>query len=388
MYYILVPMFKRFNLGGREFSTFPFFYEVSVWLICICIFKYSYLLDFAHLPNPGYSDFPHPELILFAIGLTLYVVPFYRWIVPALLRKKKNGWLPVAILLYFGIVCKVSNWLVSLVFYKLTTQPDLKVFYGGCLKLTTRLLRMPFGWAPNNVFIDIIAFLSVGFIWYAFENERKKHLLEKDNLVLQLESLKAQLHPHFLFNTLNNIYGMSLTGNKETPTFILRLSDMMRYILYDCQQNQVALEKDIAFLENYLEMEKRRYPAADIEFTVGGDAAGKHIAPLLFIQFLENSFKHGAHRLNDTGFIHGSLTVAVNSLTFELRNDVFAASSPAPPAMAEQALLKEGGGKQLYGGVGINNVRKRLALYYPDKHTLTINANKNIFEVKLIISLS
>ncbi|NII25101.1 histidine kinase [Pseudoflavitalea sp. X16] len=372
-------MLKRLQLQKGQVLQFPFIYELSVWLICVCIFKYSYLLDMARLPNPQYDNFPHPELILFAIGLTVYVIPFYHWIVPGLLQQKRNGWLPVAIILYFGIVCKISNWLVSLVFYKLVSQPELKAFYGSCFELATRLLRRPFGWAPNTLFADIIAFLSVSFIWYAYENERKKHLLEKDNLVLQLESLKAQLHPHFLFNTLNNIYGMSLTGNKETPAFILRLSDMMRFILYDCQQNQVALEKDIAFLENYLEMEKRRYPAADIEFTVQGDAGSQQIAPLLFIQFLENSFKHGAHRLNDTGFIHGSLTVEAGSLTFELRNDVFA-PSPAP-------LLKGRGEEPRYGGVGISNVRKRLALYYPGKHTLAINAGNNIFEVKLTLSL-
>lgn len=380
-------MLKRFHLRDSRINSFPFVYEVSVWLICICIFKYSYLLDHTDLPNPSRSDFPYPQLIIFAMGLTLYVIPFYRWIVPTLLRKKKSGWLPAVIILYFGIVCKVSNWLVSLAAYHLTVKPELKVFYSRSLELSARLLTRPFGWAPNNVFIDIIAFLSVSFIWYAFENERKKHLLEKDNLVLQLESLKAQLHPHFLFNTLNNIYGMSLTGNKETPAFILRLSDMMRFILYDCQQNQVALEKDIAFLENYLEMEKRRYPAADIEFTVQGNAGGQQIAPLLFIQFLENSFKHGAHRLNDTGFIHGSLTVEAGSLTFKLRNDVFTTSVPAPPAVSGQALLQERGEGQQYGGVGINNVRKRLALYYPGRHTLAINSGNNIFEVKLTLLL-
>ena len=358
-------------------SRFPYIYELFIWVIYVCLYKYSFYVEAAPLPHGLRVNFPYPQLMLYAIGMTLYTIPFYRWLAPLLLRKRKYGWFFFVAIFYFAFMSKWVGWLVSIIFYYLNADPVLDPYYQyQSLNLALRAFSIAF-WNINILVTDLVTFLSLTFTWYAFENERKKHLLEKDNLVLQLESLKAQLHPHFLFNTLNNIYGMSLTGNKDTPAFILRLSDMMRYILYDCQQNQVALEKDIAFLENYLEMEKRRYPAADIAFTVSGDAAGKHIAPLLFIQFLENGFKHGAHRLNDTGFIHGSLTVAAHSLTFELRNDVFAA--PAP-------LLKDRE-EQQYGGVGINNVRKRLALYYPDRHTLTINANKNIFEVKLIITL-
>lgn len=365
-------MLQKLQQGINRLNTFPFYYEVSVWLICVCLYKYSYLLDVANLPNPQYENFPEMGLMVFAIGLTLYTIPFYRWLVPVLLRKKKVGWLPLAIILYFGIVCKLSNWMVSNLFYYLTPASPLKEFYGRCVAVTTQLLRRPFGWTPNTLFADIIVFLSVAFIWYAFENERKKHLLEKDNLVLQLDALKAQLHPHFLFNTLNNIYGMSLTGNKETPAFILRLSDMMRFILYDCQRNLVPLEKDIEFLENYLEMEKQRYPAADIRFHISGDGAGRQIAPLLFIQFLENSFKHGAHRLNDTGFIHGSLRVDGKCLFFVLRNDVFVMSTPAT--------------SKPYGGVGIENVRKRLALYYPGQHELAIRQSNEVFEVTLTLT--
>jgi sensor histidine kinase YesM len=359
-------------------SRFPYIYELLLWLIYVCLYKYSYYVEAAPIPHGLHLNFPYPQLILYAIAMTLYTIPFYRWLAPMLLRKRKYGWFGLATLLYFGLGAKWAGWLVSFIFHALSTDPVLVKYYEyQYLNLAYRSQGIAL-WDLNLLVTDLIAFLSLTFTWYAFENERKKHLLEKDNLVLQLESLKAQLHPHFLFNTLNNIYGMSLIGDKQTPDFILRLSDMMRFILYDCQQNKVALEKDIAFLDNYLEMEKRRYPAADIQFTVTGDATGKQIAPLLFIQFLENSFKHGAHRLNDTGFIHGSLTVHSNSLTFELRNDVFAVPTPANMPAAQKQ----------YGGVGINNVRQRLALYYPGKHTLTIHSDNTIFEVRLTLSLS
>jgi len=374
------------NQGIDRKSRFPYVYELFIWLIYVCMFKYSFYVEAA--PHEKmYQNFPFPQLILYSIGMTLYTIPFYRWLAPILLRKKRYGWFFLAAILYFGFIAKWAGWLVSIIFYALSSDAVLKNYYEfQYLNLANRAWGIAF-WDVNILVMDLIAFLSLTFTWFAFENERKRHLLEKDNLVLQLDSLKAQLHPHFLFNTLNNIYGMALTGNKDTPAFILRLSDMMRFILYDCQQNQVTLEKDIEFLENYLEMEKRRYPEADIAFTVSGDAAGKQIAPLLFIQFLENSFKHGAHRLNDTGFIHGSLRITGNVLSFELRNDVFAVATPASRQSGTSAPLKEGGAKQQYGGVGIENVRKRLALYYPGRHTLSINAINNIFEVTLTITL-
>jgi LytS/YehU family sensor histidine kinase len=209
---------------------------------------------------------------------------------------------------------------------------------------------------------------------YAFETEQKKHALERDNLVLQLETLKAQLHPHFLFNTLNSLYGMSLTGEPDTPAYILRLSDMMRYILYDCQQNQVPLEKDIEFLDNYLEMEKKRYPQANITFTVehlGNDK--QTIAPLLLIPFLENSFKHGSHRVMDSGLIEGKLVISGSQLHFHLSNSVILST------------LQQ---KTKYGGVGIENVQKRLSLYYPGRHELQISHDENKYTVNLKIALT
>jgi LytS/YehU family sensor histidine kinase len=340
------------------------------------MYKYSYYVDWAHIPTDGPGVFPQPQLCLYAICMTLYVIPFYRYIAPWLLNKRRYGWFVVALIVYFGFVSKLSSLIVAASFRELVSEPAFHQFYAWQFALYKQ--QAVLGWNIDILFTDIIAFLSITFLRAAFEQERKKHLLEKDNLVLQLESLKAQLHPHFLFNTLNNIYGMSLTGNKETPAFILRLSDMMRYILYDCQQHTVPLEKDIAFLENYLEMEKKRYPLADIQFTVEGNAANLRMAPLLFIQFVENSFKHGAHRFNDTGFIHGGLTVENSRLIFRISNDVF---------LVPTQFAGEGNKNNLYGGVGIENVRKRLQLYYPGKHTLSLNKNASIFEVTLTIDL-
>lgn len=349
-------------------SRFPYIYELFVWLVYVCMYKYDHYLESWPLPLTG-ENFPYLQLMFYAIGTTLYVIPFYRWLAPLLLRQKKYLLFFFTVVLYFGFVSKLGTWLISLLFYKLNPPNLLQGFYKHWyLIYQSGLLRLQF---PDLRIIvtDLIAFVSLTFLWYAFENERKKHLLEKDNLQLQLETLKAQLHPHFLFNTLNSIYGMSLTGSKETPAFILRLSDMMRYVLYDCRHHQVALEKDIGFLVNYLEMEKKRYPEAAIQFTVTGATDKKTIAPLLLIPFVENSFKHGSHRFAQKGAVQGSLEVHENHLTFRISND-----------HADHSRQEH-----LYGGIGIENVKKRLELYYPGKHKLTISRTNDIFEVDLQI---
>ena len=346
-------------------------YELFVWVIYVVFYKYGTTLEARTLPHVR-QNFPFPQLMLYAVATTLYVVPLYRLIGPWLLRKGKYIWLGVLTVFYFLFFMKWCNWAVTHVFQALNTEKELDNFY-----------KVQSGWYDHSLFnlglhgsehlIDALVFFSIMFMRWAFENERRRHDLERDHLVLQLETLKSQLHPHFLFNTLNSIYGMSLTGAKETPSFILRLSDMMRYILYDCQGNQVTLDKDLGFVGNYLEMEKRRYPTADISFEIVAPEREKvTIAPLLLIPFLENSFKHGSQRVTDSGFIRGRVEVVDGILHFTVTNSVMVVTPRE---------------KTRYGGVGIENVRKRLALYYPDRHTLQIGGNDEVYTVDLKISL-
>lgn len=354
-----------------EKSSFPLIYEAMVWVLYTALYKYSYYLDRFNAPHT-YENFPHIQIMLYALALTLYVIPFYRWLAPALLNRKKYGWLIALTLCWFLFIPKISNVCVSYIFMNSNGPGYYKTFYTAWNKRhaiqAVLLLR---GWDFQVLLTDLIAFTSVAITRFAFDNERKKRLLEKDVFRLQLDALNAQLNPHFLFNTLNSIYGMSLTGSKDTPQYVLRLADMMRYTLYDCRQDKVDLEKDLAFTENYVAMEKKRYPLSDISFTVSNSNTGTFIAPLLVIPFMENSFKHGAHRLNDRGFIHAHLMVDENKLHFVVKNDIMIATAPAADS----------------GGVGLENVKKRLQMYYPGKHHLEIENNGTTFKVDLTILL-
>lgn len=348
-------------------------YELLVWGVYVSLYKYGMTLDSHSLPAHPRMNFPFPQLILYSIATTLYVIPMYRLLGPWCLRKKKYMLLGIISIFYFILFMKWCNWAVTHVFLALNRDSPLQDFYSWQARWYDRSLFSA-GLHGSEHLIDPLVFFSIMFMRWAFENERRRHDLEKDHLVLQLDTLKAQLHPHFLFNTLNSIYGMSLVGDKQTSAFILRLSDMLRYILYDCQGNQVSLDKDLSFLANYLEMERKRYPHADIVFeTSAPDAEKVTIAPLLLIPFLENSFKHGSQRVTDSGFIRGRVGVAGGRFHFTLSNSVLV-STP-------------GQKKVPYGGVGIGNVRKRLALYYPHRHKLQIVEEGDMYMVDLKITL-
>ena len=351
-----------------EKSSFPLIYEVMVWIFYTAMYKYSYYLDLLKAPNT-YENFPYIQIMLYALAMTLYVIPFYRWLAPALLNRKKYGWLIVCTLGWFLFIPKISNVCVSYIFMITNGPGYYKAFY-----TTWHLIHKTWavhlrGFDFQVLLTDLIAFTSVAITRFAFENERRKRMLEKDIFRLQLDALNAQLNPHFLFNTLNSIYGMSLAGSKDTPQYVLRLADMMRYTLYDCREDKVDLEKDLAFTDNYVAMEKKRYPLSDISFTVSNSNGGASIAPLLLIPFIENSFKHGAHRLNDRGFIRAHLTVDEGKLHFVVENDIMIATAPAAGS----------------GGVGLDNVKKRLQMYYPGKHYLQIENAGTTFKVDLTI---
>lgn len=359
--------------ADRDGSRFPLFYEIAVWMVYTALYKYVFFIERARLPNKDFDDFPHLQLLLYALAMTLYVIPFYRWIVPVFFARGKHGWLIPVTIAWFLFVAKLSNFFVSNIFNWINGPGIYKAFYAREAEIYAHRLSRLTGWDLKILLTDLIAFGSVALMKFAFENERRKRRLEKENLQLQQHVLQSQLNPHFLFNTLNSIYGMSLAANKDTPEYVLRLADMMRYILYDCREGKVPLEKDIAFTENYVAMEMKRYPGADIRFTVSRDNKDTRIAPLLLIPFVENSFKHGAHRFNDSGFIHADLRVANDVLQFVVANDIFV----VPGLQQKEA-----------GGIGIENARKRLELSYPGKHVLFIDNTGSKYKVSLTIILN
>ncbi len=341
-------------------SRFPLVFEVLIWIIYVGLYKYSTYVERVPGFPVGHPNFPYPHLSLYAGLATLYVIPYYRWLMPLLLRRRRYFLLLGLTLLYFWFGSIWSFRLTHLLFVQLT-----KLGW-------TSLLALPRYWALELTLTDLIAFSCVAFVRYAFENEARRRQIEKEHAALQLEQLKAQLQPHFLFNTLNSIYGLSLAGSPETPRFILLLSELMRYVLYDSGKERINLADEVTFMENYFELEQRKYEGARIQFTTAGaDLGGRQVPPLLWLPLVENSFKHGRHHFSDDASVEATLTTTPGTLRFIIENDMLPSPPPASPRRS--------------GGIGLENIKRRLQLYYPGTHELHLGEHAGRYRAELIL---
>ena len=211
--------------------------------------------------------------------------------------------------------------------------------------------------------------------WY--ENERLAKELEKLNTETELKYLKSQINPHFLFNSLNSVYALSLKKSDLAPDLILKLSDILRYILYEGSEKKVSLSQEIKYLQSFLDLEKVRHgDRLELNVSIEGELSKYEIAPMLLIPFVENSFKHGLGKDRSVGFINVDLKVADSKLEFAISN-----SKPKNG----QLLSKQSG---YQGGIGLKNVKKRLNLLYPQKHQLSLGEENNEFKVSLQLDLN
>jgi two-component system, LytTR family, sensor histidine kinase AlgZ len=194
---------------------------------------------------------------------------------------------------------------------------------------------------------------------------------QQEKITAELQLLKAQVHPHFLFNTLNNIYSFSMEGSPKTPGLILKLSSLLSYMLYDCKAEEVRLEKEIEIMKNYIDLEKERYGnKIEISWSVEGDIKDKFIAPLIMLPFLENAFKHGTSEQIEKPWLGVDISVKHNILRCKIAN-----------SKNEYVPYNN-------NGIGINNVKKRLEFIYAGKYELKINDEGNFFVISMLVKLT
>lgn len=203
------------------------------------------------------------------------------------------------------------------------------------------------------------------------EQEKEASALKNENLETELKFLKSQINPHFLFNALNNIYTLAYIQDKEAPEMILKLSDMLRYILYDCASQEVPIDKEINYLQNYIELQQLKTDDLDIKVMIDEFPPQSQIAPMLFIPFIENSFKHSKIEDIQQGWIEMSLSQQEDQIHFRICN-----SKPQKDFTKDKV-----------GGIGLQNVKRRLELLYPHKHQLLTKEDEKSFEVDLTLDL-
>ena len=289
----------------------------------------------------------------------IYSYPLSYIAIPKLLLKGKYLILLGSLIFWLAV-----GWYLSVYFLRYISAPVLD------------LMDMPRGddyaW---QCFLCVVtnaacfSSLSLGKQWLV----KQKEFLEaqQEKITAQLQLLKAQLHPHFLFNTLNNIYGFALHSSPKTPEMILRLSSLLSYMLYECKGEQVLLDKEVEVMKNYIDLEKERYgDKIDISVNIVGDVTNKYITPLLILPFLENAFKHGTSEQLGKPWMSVDITVKENILKCKVVN-----------SKNEVVPYHE-------NGVGINNVKKRLELLYPGKYDLKLTDEGDFFVVSLLIELN
>ena len=233
----------------------------------------------------------------------------------------------------------------------------------------------------NFVFVLVLVYLIVGFVSFVkllrhnFETVAKNKQLENENLEnslkikeQELQYLKKQIHPHFLFNTLNTIYSFALRKSERTPEIILKLSNLLDYILYQVQKPLVPLSEEVAHLQEYVSLEKIRFQdTLDVSITTEGIESEIDIPPMLFIPFVENAFKHGA-------IVNGFLRVNIK-IGIEDGDLVCTVTNSIKEDMSETPSM----------GLGLSNIERRLKLLYKNQYCLDISKNQYLFSSKLTI---
>lgn len=289
---------------------------------------------------------------LFFYGFIVYF-NLYNLIPNYFLKKKTLTYFSLVLVVSF-LLTPIKVFTLSLWFYN---QPEIQ----------EQLLE---NFYLYFVLLFIVGLGSTGarIIKDFFKNQRERQILLQQNMQTELQFLKNQINPHFLFNTLNNLYSLTLKKSDLAPDIVLKLSDMMRYMLYECNEKLVNLEKEVNYLENYLILEKLRFKSIEkIEFEVIGQTAHINIPPLLIIPFFENAFKHGA----SNPYISSQLWMEEDGLLrFHITNK------------------KSDSNENQRGGIGLVNVKRRLELMFPNQYQLEIINGKEFFIVNLKIMLN
>lgn len=219
----------------------------------------------------------------------------------------------------------------------------------------------------------LICGFSLGLRFSHRNTQQEKELkeLEREKLNTELAFLKNQISPHFFFNTLNNIYALIEINKQSAQESVLKLSKMMRYLLYESEQGTTHLSREIEFMQHYIDLMRLRLSnKVDLQVTFPTNEINRSISPLLFIVFIENAFKHGIS-YHDKSYIHIHLQTEHNQILFSCKNSI--ASNTAETTLETS-------------GIGLENIRKRLHLLYPDCHQLVITQSNTSYEVRLIIA--
>ncbi len=339
------------------FFRFRFWWHLLFWVVIFLMYWLSY---------GGYFDNYYPEFIT---GLTILpariigTYAFIYWVLPFATEKKQ--------FFVFGVLTVIHAFFYGFAIYASYYFPNLFPDMFDYSKLPICYIPKILNKIISNYGIPVLAGSIIIFKkWYIDELKNKK--LAEEKLAAELSFLKSQVHPHFLFNTLNNLYALTLIKSEKTSNVVLKLSDLLDYMIYRSNDEFVALKKELEILEGYIELEKMRYnERLDLKYEIKGEPDGYQIAPLILLPFIENSFKHGASNDRTRPQIRIEFNINQEYLTLVVWN-----------SLPEEKLKDD----SVSEGIGLKNVKRRLELIYPgNQHELKIDSDKRWYEVVIKI---
>lgn len=346
-------------------NKLPIFFRYRVlWHILFWVSVYlMYVITFGGYMGNYYEEIIN-NLVLMPARIVFTYILIY-WILPLAIQQKKFLLFTFLAIIHL-IIFAIAIWLtlrLSNLFPEMHDYSKLAIIYP--VKVLNTLM-----W---NSVIPIFAVTVVIFKkWYIDEVQKKK--LTKEKLEAELGFLKSQIHPHFLFNTLNNLYALTLIKSEQTPDVVLKLSGLLDYMIYKSNDKFVPLDKELEILGNYIDLEKLRYNnRLDFDYQIQGEAGSHKIAPLIMLPFIENSFKHGASNDRTKPKIRIEIKINNHCLTLNVVNSVRGEKKK------DESLCE---------GIGLKNVQRRLDLIYPEMYKLEIDKSEKEFNVKLEICWS
>ncbi len=330
------------------------------------LFWFIYLFIFSVMNNLNYPDIPIYKLMF---RTTIYSLPIditatyftIYFLMPRFLYRRK-------------FVQFVLLVIVSALFFILLTQASMYFLYTPRyfpeVAYTRSFWEFPYYYFTVATYSIVVLAAAIKLVkrWILLKDRESE--LEMHSLKSELSMLKLQISPHFLFNTLNNIDSLIMSDKEKASAAVIKLSEIMRYMLYESQQASVPLEKEIKYLQNLIELQQLRLTKPDfIKMEISGEASNKFVPALIFVPFIENAIKHCDKSVDSPG-IEISLKITDKTLAFEILNYI-----PANKLVDSE------------GGIGLYNVRRRLELLYPGKHTIEIENDNKIFKVYLTVEI-
>ncbi len=340
-------------------KIYHFFSRRIVRHSLLWIVLYAVFVTLHFLKNGSFAD----ALISETINISLYIAIVYfnlNYLIPRYLTQRTFA--TYCILLIFAAIALTP--IKTVIFYFLYANKPLNQEY--------LIFNMGYIFLSMFMIACFSTIIQVMTDWLRHRQEKKE--LETKTMQSELNFLKSQINPHFLFNTLNSLYALTLKKSEKAPEIVIQLSEIMRYMLYECNERRVPLRKEVNYMKNYIELERLRQGSdVDLQFTVKGEIGDQKIAPLMFIPFIENSFKHGLSNQIKHGFVHICLELVDGVIKLHIQNS----KTPAQPLQEHKRS----------GGIGLVNIQRRLDLIYPERYTLEIRDQPDRYIINLSIEL-